>query len=93
MATTGYQTLPIGTNVSFRIVTMDRDEGGIEYSPPNVDYLHGEPHKVDGGSDVGVAVRLQTEDHLTDLVVCRRRPHRAHAVVVSEDLERAEHDA
>ena len=90
MATTRYQTLPIGKNVSFRIVTMDRHEGGIEYSPPNV---HGEPHKVDGGSDVGVAVRLQTEDHLTYLVVCRRRPHRAHAVVVSEGLERAEQDA
>jgi hypothetical protein len=46
--------LPIGTNVSFRIDTMYRDEGGIEYSPSNIDYLDGEPYKVDGGdADVG----------------------------------------
>jgi hypothetical protein len=33
------------------------------------------------------------EDHLADLVVCRRYPHRAHAVEVLEDLQRAEEDA
>ena len=62
----------------------------------------GEPHKVvprarredvdDGGAHGGVAVRLEAEDHLADLGVRGRHPHRAGAVEVLEDLQGAEED-
>ena len=61
-----------------------------------------EPHKVvpragrqdvhDGRADGGVAVRLEAEDHLADLAVRGRHPHRARAVEVLEDLQGAEED-
>jgi hypothetical protein len=62
----------------------------------------GEPHGVvpgagredmdNGGADGGVAVGVEAEDHIADLGVRGRHPHRAGGVEVLEDLEGAEED-
>ena len=43
----------------------------------------------DGSSDVGVAMSLDAQDHLADLVVCGKHPHHMGAVKVLEDLQGA----
>ena len=46
----------------------------------------------DGSADGGVAVTLEVQDELAHLAVRRGHPHRACAVEVLEDLQRAEED-